>query len=126
MLAAEHSLYTYGALPKHKLLEIHSSKISLHHAKAGYSYPTIRLPHTFVSLVGLPTQIYQTVYDGMLAFLVVVSPKGTSRNASEQRKNDTAGAKTAALTRRYLHVRANRLRSNQYSQKLLERCHNSF
>ena len=28
------------------LLEIYSSKISLHHAKAGYEYPTIRLPRT--------------------------------------------------------------------------------
>ncbi|MGA3199078.1 MAG: hypothetical protein ABSD89_06685 [Halobacteriota archaeon] len=100
MLAANHylGLHLDVATPNHQLFEIHRSKISLHHAKADYSYPTIRLPHTFASLVGLPTQIHQTVYDGMLAFLVVVSPKGTSRNASEQRKNDAAGAKTPVLT----------------------------
>jgi hypothetical protein len=55
--------------------EIHRSKISLHHAKAGYSYPTIRLPHTFADLAGLPTKIYQTVHEGALAFLVVVAPR---------------------------------------------------
>jgi hypothetical protein len=44
---------------KNELLEIHQSRISLHHAKAGYSYPTIRLPHTFSVLGGLPTRIYQ-------------------------------------------------------------------
>jgi hypothetical protein len=76
MLAAEHDphLFTYDALPKHELLEVHSSKISLHSAKAGYGYPTIRLPHTFSKLAGLPTRIYQTVCEGGLAFLVVISP----------------------------------------------------
>ena len=49
-------------------------KILAHHAKAGYDYPTIRLPFTFSGLIGLPTRIYQTVHDGALAFLVVVSP----------------------------------------------------
>jgi hypothetical protein len=56
-----------------KPFEVHRSKISLHHAKAGYSYPTIRLPHTFSKLAGLSTRIYQTVHDGALAFLIVVS-----------------------------------------------------
>ncbi len=105
MLAAEYNLDAYAALPKHELLEIYRSKISLHHAKNGYNYPTIRLPRSFISLVGLPTQIYQTVKDGMLAFLVVVLPKGTSRNASEQRENDTAGAKSSVFTRRRSPVR---------------------
>ena len=73
-------LFADAALPKHELLEIHRSKISLHHAKKGYSYPTIRLPHTFSVLAGLPTKIYQTVHEGALAFLVVISPK---ENASD-------------------------------------------
>jgi len=30
-------------------------------------------PHTFTPLVGLPTRIYQTVHDRLLAFLVVIS-----------------------------------------------------
>jgi hypothetical protein len=54
---------------KHELLEIYRSKISVHQAKAGYSYPTIRLPHTFSKLIGLPSRIYQTVHEGALAFL---------------------------------------------------------
>ena len=47
MLAAEHYLDPFAdvALPNH-LFEIHRSKISLHHAKSCYDYPSIRLPHT--------------------------------------------------------------------------------
>jgi len=56
------------------LLETHRGKISLHSAKAGYDYPTIRLPHTLSALAGLPTKIYQAVHEGALAFLVVISP----------------------------------------------------
>jgi hypothetical protein len=57
------------------LHEIHRSKISLHQAKANYSYPTIRLPHSFSKLAGLQTRIFQTVHGGELAFLVVVLPR---------------------------------------------------
>ena len=67
-------LFVDAALPEYDLLEIHRSKISLHCAKEGYSYPTIRLPHGFSNLAGLPTRVYQTVHDGALAFLVVISP----------------------------------------------------
>ena len=77
------------------LLETHRSKISFHHAKAGYSYPTIHLPHTFSVLAGLPTRIYQTVHDGALAFLVVVSP----------RENALENLKSSAFTRRRSPVR---------------------
>ncbi len=89
MLAAEHypDLITNSALPRHELLEIHRSKISIHRAKAGYSYPTVRLPYAFSKLAGLSTRIYQTVHDGALAFLMVVSPIETaSENAAERRK----------------------------------------
>jgi hypothetical protein len=52
MLAAEDysTLFADVALRKNELLEIHRSKISLHSSKAGYDYPTIRLPHTFSKL----------------------------------------------------------------------------
>jgi hypothetical protein len=46
----------------------------LHRPKEGYRYPTIRLPHVFSKLAGLSTQVCQTVYDGALAFFVVISP----------------------------------------------------
>jgi hypothetical protein len=84
MSAAKHraDLFTSCALPKSDLLEIRG-KISLHHAKEGYSYPTIRLPHTFSKLAGLPTRIYQTVHNGALAFLVVLSPGEKVVNSSE-------------------------------------------
>jgi len=86
--------------PESVLLEIHRSKISLHHAKAGYDYPAIRLPFTFSKLAGLPTKIYQTVHEGALAFLVVISP---TAKASES-------PKSSALTWRRSPVR---IRSNQ-------------
>jgi hypothetical protein len=51
MLAADH--YDLDvAVPNHELLEIHHGKISQHHAKAGYNYPTIHLP--FVLKRGAP------------------------------------------------------------------------
>jgi hypothetical protein len=54
MLAFKHNLDLFAdvALPKHELLEVHRSKISLHRAKSGYGYPMIRLPVHFQSLPG--------------------------------------------------------------------------
>jgi hypothetical protein len=66
MLAVEQHPFT--DFPKHELLEAHRSKVSILNAKAGYSYPTIRLPYLFSKRVGLSTHIYQTVHDGALAF----------------------------------------------------------
>jgi hypothetical protein len=81
-------------LSKLDFLEIYGSKISLHYAKAGYIYPTIRLPHTFSMLAGLPTKIYQTVHEGALASLVVISPTGK-----------TSDSKSSVSTRRRSPVR---------------------
>ncbi len=100
MLAAEQysNLFAGVALHKRKPLQIHRSRISLHCAKAGYSYPTIRLPHYLSSLAGLSTRIYQTVHDGALAFLVVVSssPKAAKKSAKIQ-KNATRDTKSPRL-----------------------------
>jgi hypothetical protein len=46
-------LLTWAVPPKHELLETHRSKISPHHAKTRYDYPTIRLPFTFSGHIGL-------------------------------------------------------------------------
>ncbi len=72
MLAAE--LYNKSAISSLDLalFDIHSSTISLHHAKEGYGYPTIRLPHTLSKLARLPTHIYQTLHEGALTFLIVI------------------------------------------------------
>jgi hypothetical protein len=106
MLATDHYPYYGVAMPNHELLEVHSSKISQHYAKAGYSYPTIRLPHTFSKLVGHSTHIYQTVHGGALAFLVVVSsPDAASENSSDKHKNAVSTSKTPALTWRRSPVR---------------------
>jgi hypothetical protein len=92
MLAAEHcsDISTCGALPRTELLEVHHSKISLHHAKVGYDYPVIRLPYTFSKLAGLPTQIYQTVHNGALAFLVVVSSSNKSEEENQKKSENLA------------------------------------
>jgi len=70
-------------------MEVHRAKISLHHAKAGYHYPSIRLPHTFSKLAGLSTRIYQTVHDGALAFLVVLSASCKSEIRSAKKSENT-------------------------------------
>ena len=69
--------------PKMDLLELYRCKISLHHAKSGYDYPTIRLPHTCSKLAGLSARVYQTVHGGALAFLVVISPAGKTSESPE-------------------------------------------
>lgn len=99
MLAADHypCIHPNIAVPNHELFEIHRSKISLHHAKTGYDYPAIRLPFTFSALAGLPSRIYQTVHEGALAFLVVVSSAATEKSA-DQSKNVILPAKSPALT----------------------------
>jgi hypothetical protein len=106
MLASEYDsdLFTDVALPKNDLLEIHRSKISLHHAKIGFDYPTIRLPHAFSGLAGLPTRIYQTVHRGALAFLVVVSNGVVPKN-SEWSETVEMNAKMPAFTRRRSPIR---------------------
>jgi hypothetical protein len=76
-----------AVLPKSEVLEIHHSTISLHHAKEGYDYPTIRLPHTLSKLVGLPTRIYQTIHDSALAFLVVISPSDPHQKMAQRSLN---------------------------------------
>jgi len=92
-------------LSKLDLFEVHRSKISLHGAKVGYSYPTIRLPHALVKLAGLPTRIYQTVHEGALAFLVVVSAGAGSTDSPELSENVEINAKSSAFTRRRSPVR---------------------
>jgi hypothetical protein len=100
MLAKELSseLFTDTELPA-DLLQIHRSKISLHAAKADYRYPIIRLPHTFSKLAGLPTRIYQTVYEGALAFLVVIASTDTESD------NAKTSSKAPVLTWRRSPVR---------------------
>ncbi len=67
------------ALPKSELLEIHRSKIGLYRSKAGYNYPTIRLPHKLHKLAGLPVRTYQAVHEGALAFLSSSRPHKMSQ-----------------------------------------------
>jgi hypothetical protein len=85
MLAAEHCPDLFANVgSKEELLEIYRSKISLQRAKVGYNYPTIRLLHTFSKLAGLSMRIYQTIYDGSLAFLTVIS---STENTSKRPKS---------------------------------------
>jgi len=101
MLVAEHYPYLHPdvAISNRQLFEIHHCKISLHRAKAAYSYPTIRLPHTFSKLAGLSTRIYQTVHEGALALLAV------------SRQSDKA--ETSADRPAYLHGGGRRFESGR-------------
>ena len=120
MLAAEHFLDLFAdvSLAKHELLEIHHSKISLHYAKTGYSYPTIRLPHTLSKLAGQSTRIYQTMCDGALAFLVVVSQsEGTDKNELKENEAESSKKPVNALRK---------LQSNQLVQMLEKLCFSPF
>ena len=99
------SRFSDFAMPKAQLLEAHHSKISLHHAKIGYSYPIIRLPHTFSVLAGLSARIYQTVHEGALAFLVVVSQGTAKKNSIGLSENAKIDSKIPALTWRRSPVR---------------------
>lgn len=47
--------------------------ISVQSSKPSHAYPIIRLPREFRGLAGAAATIYQTVYDGAQAFLVVVN-----------------------------------------------------
>ena len=103
MLAVEHHQDLLTALPP---TPIYHSTISLHHAKAGYDYPTIRLPYTLSKLAGLPTRVYQTLHKGALAFLVVVAPShSASKSDIEESKNAFVDSKSVALTLRRSCVR---------------------
>jgi hypothetical protein len=85
--------------PSIPLTLIQGSVISIHHAKEEYNYPTVRLPHTFSRLAGLPTRIYQTVHEGGLAFLVVVYSSDKSEEKSLKKlENFSTGAKSPVLT----------------------------
>jgi hypothetical protein len=86
------------------LREVHQATIRAHHAKAGYDYPTIHFPPAFSPLVGLPTQIYETVHNGALAFLVVVSPnaaKCKNANLSPKPSPSHGGGRRFELNRSY-------------------------
>ncbi|MGZ4905036.1 MAG: hypothetical protein ACXV5F_08435 [Halobacteriota archaeon] len=101
MLAVDQSKKMLPPLWPTVLSLIHQSTISTHHAKEGYEYPTMRLPHTLSKLAGLPTRIYQTIHEGMLAFLIVVTPTSTaSKNDTEKLENVVKDANTSAFTRR--------------------------
>lgn len=75
-------------------------KILAHHAKAGYDYPTIRLPFTFSGLIGRSTRIYQTVHNGALVFLVVVSPE-----RSQKKREKSFSSVPRVFTRRRSPIR---------------------
>jgi hypothetical protein len=59
---------------------VFDGKILAHHAKAGYDYPTIRLPFTFSGLIGRSTRMFQTDCNGALAFLVVLSTESSPKS----------------------------------------------
>ena len=82
------TLAAFDQLPM--LQEIHHGTIRAHHAKKGYDYPTIQLPFSFSQLIGLSTRIFQTIQNGAMAFLVVVSPAEKALKSRADRRLHTA------------------------------------
>jgi hypothetical protein len=82
------TLSAFGEAPI--LQEIQRSTIRAHHAKAGYDYPTIQLPFSFSQLIGLSTRIYQTIHNGTMAFLVVISQNEKASESRRDRRLHTA------------------------------------
>ncbi len=82
------ALSDFSQLPP--LQEIHKGIIRAHHAKTGYDYPTIQLPFSFSRLVGLSTHIYQTIHNGAIAFLVLISPPEKPSESRQDRRLHTA------------------------------------
>jgi hypothetical protein len=82
------------------LHEIHRATISLYHAKAGYDYPIVACARTFSALSGLLPKIYQTLYEGALAFLVVVSSKvSASKRSFAKSENSNKCLESSVFTR---------------------------
>ena len=52
--------------------QICTHTISVQNSTPSHAYPIIRLPREFQELVGSKAGIYQTAYDGKLAFLITV------------------------------------------------------
>ena len=60
-------------------------KISIQSSKPSHTYPIIRLPREFRKLAGLRADIYQTMHDGKLAFLVAVDKEVDNFCATDER-----------------------------------------
>ena len=51
------------------------TRISKTTAKSNFSYPYIRLPKDHLSIVGNEAEVFQTVYNGYTAYLIVTDSK---------------------------------------------------
>ena len=109
--------YTDNAVVGAEFLEIYRGKISAHHAKAGYTYPTLRLPFACSELMGRSTRIYKTMYDEV--FLVVVTPEPAAPKTPTASINDAKSSKNRVNALR-------KLQSNQLVQMFEKLCFSPF
>jgi hypothetical protein len=100
MLYVNELKYSSAAYYQNAMLqEIHQTTISVHHAKVGFNYPIIRLPRALSALAGLPARIYQTVFKGALAFMVVIAPlHSVTDDKVKTSENPLETSKSSALT----------------------------
>jgi hypothetical protein len=82
--------------------QICTHTISLQSSKPSHAYPIIRLPREFKSLAGAKGTIFQTIYKGASAFLVVIDHPhlkedglGRSRNVTKRAKRSLDMAEVA-------------------------------
>jgi hypothetical protein len=106
MLAAEHysDISTSGTLPRTELLEVHRSKISLHHAKEGYDYPTIRLSHTLSVLAGLTAQFIKWCTKAHHVFLSLFDQQMSHLQKSQKKSQISLRKPILNINLRGLHL----------------------
>jgi hypothetical protein len=68
-------------------------RISRQASKEAYSYPIVRLPKCYQSVVGSKAEIYSTEYLGRQAFLVVVDNLVDNSTCSQSKKQSFEGKK---------------------------------
>jgi hypothetical protein len=66
-------------------------RISRQSSKDAYSYPIIRLPKRYQTVVGSKAEIYSTEYLGRQAFLVVVDNLVDNLTTSQDKKGEKSG-----------------------------------
>jgi len=84
-------------------------KISIQSSKPSHAYPIIRLPREFRELAGASAEIYQTSYEGGIAFLVKIvdrSKKKLSKGSNFEKEPSHGGGRRFESARAHWFLRS--------------------
>jgi hypothetical protein len=98
-----------------QLLRTH--KIGLHSSKPSHAYPIIRLPREFHGLVGSNVEIYQTVHEGALVFLVKIVERARKSSARAQIRKTSLYTAKVGRSNRLEPIRSFSHRERELSRK---------